>query len=129
MTTTFESLGLSADLVDALSAAGITHPFPIQTLTIPDALAGRDVCGKARTGSGKTLAFGLPMLQTAAKAVPGHPTALVLVPTRELAKQVVDVLAPLGKVAGMRVAAFYGGTSLDKQVRNLQRKITIAVAT
>ena len=87
------------------------------------------MCGKARTGSGKTLAFGLPMLQTAAKASPGHPTALVLVPTRELAKQVVEVLAPLGKTVGMRVAPFYGGTSLDKQVRNLTRRIEIAVAT
>ena len=77
MTTTFESLGLSADLVDALSAAGITHPFPIQSLTIPDALAGRDVCGKAKTGSGKTLAFGLPTLQNLPKAKPNRPTGLV----------------------------------------------------
>src|SRR6478609_5027929 len=121
MRTTFEALGLSPDLVEALSAAGITHPFPIQSVTVADALAGRDVCGKARTGSGKTLAFGLPMLQTVATAKPGHPTALVLVPTRELAKQVVDVLSPLGKTIGMRVAAFYGGTSLDKQVRNLSK--------
>ena len=127
--TSFRDLGLRAEFVDALAAQGIDDAFPIQEATIADALAGRDVCGKARTGSGKTLAFGLPMLQTAAPAKPGHPTALVLVPTRELAKQVVDVLAPLGKEAGMRVAAFYGGTSLDKQVRNLQRKITIAVAT
>ena len=127
--TTFRDLGLRAEFVDALAAQGIDEAFPIQEATIADALAGRDVCGKARTGSGKTLAFGLPMLQTAAKAVPGHPTALVLVPTRELAKQVVDVLAPLGKEVGMRVAAFYGGTSLDKQVKNLQRKITVAVAT
>src|SRR5438132_9505886 len=129
MTTTFESLGLSQDLVDALSAAGITHPFPIQTLTIPDALAGHDVCGKAKTGSGKTLAFGLPMLQTVQAARPGHPRALVLVPTRELAKQVVDVLTPLGKVVGARVAAFYGGTSMERQIRNLRRRIEIAVAT
>ena len=127
--TNFRDLGLRAEFVDALAAQGIEEAFPIQEATIADALAGRDVCGKARTGSGKTLAFGLPMLQTAAKAIPGHPTALVLVPTRELAKQVVDVLAPLGKEVGMRVAAFYGGTSLEKQVKNLQRKITIAVAT
>jgi superfamily II DNA/RNA helicase len=127
--TTFKDLGLRAEFVDTLAEQGIEEAFPIQEATIADALAGRDVCGKARTGSGKTLAFGLPMLQTAAKAVPGHPTALVLVPTRELAKQVVDVLAPLGKAVGMRVAAFYGGTSLDKQVKNLQRKITVAVAT
>ncbi len=127
--TTFRDLGLRAELVDALAADGIDEPFPIQEATIADALAGRDVCGKARTGSGKTLAFGLPMLQTVAQAQPGHPTALVLVPTRELAKQVVDVLAPLGKDLGMRVAAFYGGTSLEKQVRNLRKRIEIAVAT
>ena len=127
--TTFGELGLKAEIVDALAEQGIHEPFPVQAVTIEDALAGRDVCGKAKTGSGKTLAFGLPMLQTAAKAIPGHPTALVLVPTRELAKQVVDELSPLGKAAGMRVAAFYGGTSLDKQVKNLQRKITVAVAT
>ncbi len=127
--TTFRALGLRAELVDALAAQGIDDPFPIQEATIADALAGRDVCGKARTGSGKTLAFGLPMLQTAVKAQPRHPTALVLVPTRELAKQVVGVLSPLGKTVGMRVAAFYGGTSLDKQVRNLTRRIEVAVAT
>ena len=127
--TTFRELGLRAELVDALAAQGIDEPFAIQEATIADALAGCDVCGKARTGSGKTLAFGLPMLQTVAKAEPGHPTALVLVPTRELAKQVVDVLAPLGKELGMRVAPFYGGTSLEKQVRNLRKRIEIAVAT
>src|ERR1041385_8652220 len=127
--TTFRELGLRAELVDALAADGIDEPFPIQEATIADALAALDVCGKARTGSGKTLAFGLPMLQTVAKAEPGHPTALVLVPTRELAKQVVDVLAPLGKELGMRVAPFYGGTSLEKQVRNLRKRIEIAVAT
>jgi superfamily II DNA/RNA helicase len=127
--TTFGDLGLKAEVVDALAAQGIDEPFAIQAATIEDALAGRDVCGKAKTGSGKTLAFGLPSLQTAAKAAPGHPTALVLVPTRELAKQVVDVLSPLGKEVGVRVAAFYGGTSMDKQIRNLTRRIEVAVAT
>jgi superfamily II DNA/RNA helicase len=127
--TSFADLGLRAEIVDALAGQGINDPFAIQEVTVADALAGRDVCGKARTGSGKTLAFGLPMLQTVATAKPGHPTALVLVPTRELAKQVVDVLSPLGKTIGMRVAAFYGGTSLDKQVRNLSKRIEIAVAT
>jgi superfamily II DNA/RNA helicase len=127
--TTFRDLGLKAETVDALAAEGIDEPFPIQAATIADALVGRDVCGKAQTGSGKTLAFGLPMLQTAAQARPGHPTALVLVPTRELAKQVVDVLSPLGKPLGVRVAAFYGGTSMERQIRNLRRRIEVAVAT
>jgi superfamily II DNA/RNA helicase len=129
MTTTFESLGLSADLVDALSADGITHPFPIQSLTIPDALAGRDVCGKAKTGSGKTLAFGLPLLERTPPAEPRAPTALVLVPTRELAVQVNDVLAPLGKERKVRVAVVYGGQALDKQSRRLDEGVEIVVAT
>jgi superfamily II DNA/RNA helicase len=127
--TTFRDLGLRAELVDALAAHGIDEPFPIQAATIEDALAGHDVCGKAKTGSGKTLAFGLPMLQTVEAARPGHPKALVLVPTRELAKQVVDVLSPLGKAVGIRVAAFYGGTSMERQIKGLRRNIEIAVAT
>jgi superfamily II DNA/RNA helicase len=129
MTTTFESLGLSPDLVDALSAAGITHPFPIQSLTIPDALAGRDVCGKAKTGSGKTLAFGLPLLERTPKAEPRRPTALVLVPTRELAVQVHEVIEPLGKERGIRAAVVYGGQSLEKQARQLEDGVEIVVAT
>ena len=129
MTTTFESLGLSTDLVDALSAAGITHPFPIQSLTIPDALAGRDVCGKAKTGSGKTLAFGLPLLERTPAAQPSAPTALVLVPTRELAVQVHQVLEPLGKQRGVRVAVVYGGQSLEKQARKVSDGAEIVVAT
>jgi superfamily II DNA/RNA helicase len=126
---TFADLGLAAELVAALEAQGIVDPFPIQQATIEDALAGHDVCGKAQTGSGKTLAFGLPMLQRVEKARPGHPTALVLVPTRELAKQVVEVLSPLAKEQGSRVAAFYGGTSMERQIRNLRRRIEVAVAT
>ncbi len=127
--TTFQELGLRAEIVDALAEQGINEPFPVQALTIEDALAGRDVCGKAKTGSGKTLAFGLPAIQTTAASKPGHPTALVLVPTRELAKQVVDVLSPIGKQIGVRVAAFYGGTSMDRQIRNLSKRIEVAVAT
>jgi superfamily II DNA/RNA helicase len=127
--TTFRDLGLRAEIVDALAAQGIDEPFPIQAATIADALATHDVCGKAKTGSGKTLAFGLPMLQTVEPARPGHPTALVLVPTRELAKQVVDVLKPIGKVLGARVASFYGGTSMEKQIKTLTKHVEIAVAT
>jgi superfamily II DNA/RNA helicase len=126
---TFADLGLRAELVDALAAQGIDAPFAIQQATIEDAIAGRDVCGKARTGSGKTLAFGLPTLQRVEAARPGHPRALILVPTRELAKQVVDVMQPLAKEIDGRVAAFYGGTSMDRQIRNLSRRIEVAVAT
>jgi superfamily II DNA/RNA helicase len=126
---TFEELGVSPELATALAESGIHRPFAIQALTIADALAGRDVCGKAKTGSGKTLAFGLPLLQLASKAEPMAPTALVLVPTRELCLQVHDVLAPLGEVAGKRLALVYGGAPLDKQARELERGAEIVVAT
>src|SRR5690606_19781777 len=91
---TWESLGVSPRLVKVLEDQGLTEPFAIQRLTIADALAGRDVCGKAKTGSGKTLAFGLPLLERLDRAEPRKPRGLVLVPTRELALQVHDVLAP-----------------------------------
>ena len=104
-------------------------PFPVQALTIPDALAGRDVCGKAKTGSGKTLAFGLPLLMRTGPAGPKAPTALVLVPTRELALQVAEVLSPLGSAVGRRVATIYGGADLDRQTRQLARGADVVVAT
>ena len=120
--TSFNDLGLRAELVAELATQGIDQPFPIQEATIRDALDGRDVCGKAATGSGKTLAFGLPLLQrTPGNAAPHAPQALILVPTRELARQVLDVLRPLGKSVGIRVAQFYGGTSIDRQLRSLDR--------
>ncbi|MBW3574241.1 MAG: DEAD/DEAH box helicase [Actinobacteria bacterium] len=129
MTATFSALGLSADLVTALAEQGITEPFPVQCLTLPDALAGRDVCGKAKTGSGKTLAFGLALVERASAARPGCPRALVLVPTRELATQVAVELASLAKVRGRSVLAVYGGTDLDRQSAALQRGVDIVVAT
>jgi superfamily II DNA/RNA helicase len=129
VTTTFDALGVSADLVDALAAQGITEPFPIQSLTIADALAGRDVLGKAKTGSGKTLAFGLPLLDSIAKAEPGHPHGLVLVPTRELANQVKGVLAPLGRVKGLRVRAFYGGVGMEPQIEALHKGVDLVIGT
>src|ERR1700728_139808 len=112
---TFESLGVSPELTHALADEGIVSAFPIQALTIADALSGRDVCGKAKTGSGKTLAFGVPLLQRA-KATrdahgpapatrPAKPLALVLLPTRELAVQVHDVLAPLAQKLGLHAVA------------------------
>ncbi len=129
MTSTFETLGVSTELASALAAAGIAEPFPIQALTIPDGLAGRDVCGKAKTGSGKTLAFGLPLLQRTGPAQPGRPRSLILVPTRELAKQVFDVLEPLAGLTGLRISAMYGGTSLDPHRKALRRGVEIVVAT
>ena len=127
--TTFETLGVSADLVAALHDEGITAPFSIQQLTIPDALAGRDLCGKAKTGSGKTLAFGLPLLERVSKAEPRQPTGLVLVPTRELANQVSEVLVKLGRATGGRVHAVYGGVPMDRQIKALHKGVDIVIGT
>jgi len=129
MTATFAELGVSAPLAEALAAQGIHEPFPIQALTIADALARRDVLGKAKTGSGKTLAFGLPLLDLVTKAQPQRPHGLVLVPTRELANQVREVLAPLGKTLGLSVKAFYGGVGMDPQVEALAKGVDVLIGT
>jgi superfamily II DNA/RNA helicase len=125
----FETLGVSDDLVAYLRDQGIDDPFPIQTLTIPDALAGRDVCGKAKTGSGKTLAFGLPLLERVGVAEPRRPTGLVLVPTRELANQVFGVLGPLAATRGQRAVAVYGGVGFEPQINALRRGVEVVVGT
>lgn len=127
--STFSALGISPDLVAVLGRAGIDTAFPIQRLCIPDALAGRDVCGKAKTGSGKTLAFGLPLVERIAPASPRLPSSLVLVPTRELARQVADVIRPLARARGQRLALVYGGSRMNKQLQDLQRGSEIVVAT
>lgn len=127
--TSFSDLGVAPDLVAALDARGITSPFAVQELTIADALAGRDVCGKAKTGSGKTLAFGLPLLQLVETAVPRRPRGLILVPTRELALQVRDELAPLGAARDVSVIAIYGGAKLETQAAELQEGAELVVAT
>jgi superfamily II DNA/RNA helicase len=129
VTTTFEALGVSPDLVAALRADGLVDAFPIQVLTIRDALAGRDICGKAKTGSGKTLAFGLPLLDRIGKAEPRRPTGLVLAPTRELANQVYKVLAPLAKKHGRSVQAVYGGVGFEPQIDALRRGVDVIVGT
>ena len=128
--TTFASLGVDEALVDALAESGVIKPFAIQGLTIADALAGRDVCGQAKTGSGKTLAFGLPLLQrTPPGSRPGYPRALVLVPTRELAVQVAEVLTPLAAAVGLNLRAVYGGTDLDSDIRAFRKTIDVVIAT
>lgn len=129
MTKTFEQLGVAPDLCHALSERGIINAFPIQEMSIPDILAGRDVCGKAKTGSGKTLAFGLPMLQILPKAKPGRPTGIALVPTRELATQVRDELLPLAHARGIRITAIYGGDPIEKQIKALKAGVDLAVCT
>ena len=134
---TFADLGVHADLCAVLESQGITTAFPIQAMTIADALAGRDICGKAKTGSGKTLGFGLPMLQRVAASEapvrreggPARPRGLVLLPTRELAVQVHEVLKPLGAALGLHVNAVYGGADMERQVKSLRRGCDVIIAT
>ncbi len=123
----FAALGVSDQVVRALAAGSITAPFKIQTIVLPDALAGLDVLAKSPTGSGKTLAFALPIVE---RVVPGdpRPTALILVPTRELAQQVADEFRPLAAAKGLKVGVAYGGVSIGAQA-DAAKKAQILVAT
>src|SRR4051794_19487227 len=116
MSQSFSALGVSAAVEQELASRGITEAFPIQSLVLPDALAGQDVLAKAPTGSGKTLAFGLPIVERVSPDAPA-PAALVLVPTRELALQVTDELARIGAVKNLRVATVYGGAPIGAQAK------------
>ena len=129
MTTTFAQLGVPQDLIDALASQGIESPFAIQILAIGDAMARRDVCGKAKTGSGKTLAFSLPAIAHTERNQQGKPTTLVLTPTRELANQIAGVVGPLADVRKLRPIAVYGGTNIDKQIETIANGIDIIIAT
>jgi superfamily II DNA/RNA helicase len=124
----FADLGVAPDAVSDLAARRITAPFPIQAATVPDALAGRDVAGKAPTGSGKTLAFGLAIVDRCPPARAHRPTALVLVPTRELASQVADELRLLARTHRLRVATVYGGVGFGPQRKALREGVEILVA-
>jgi superfamily II DNA/RNA helicase len=127
--TSFASLGIDDDLVAELDSQGITSPFPIQTMTISDALAGEDITGKAETGSGKTLAFGLPMIMHVTKGAPKRPQGLVLVPTRELAVQVTRALTPLLALRDLIAVSIYGGAPMGPQIDALKAGASIAIAT
>lgn len=129
MSISFNDLGLPRPLGDTLSRMGVVEPFPIQAATIPDALAGRDVSGKAPTGSGKTLAFGLPVLAKVDRAKPRRPRALILAPTRELAEQISSALQPIGKAVDRRVSAVYGGVGYGPQLKALRGGVDVLVAT
>jgi len=129
MPSDFAHLGLPDALVAALARGGITEPFPIQSATIPDALAGRDVAAQAPTGSGKTLAFGLSTLATVPRARSKAPAALVLSPTRELAEQIRRDLAPIAKAAQRSVTAIYGGVGYGPQLKALRNGTDVLVAT
>jgi superfamily II DNA/RNA helicase len=127
-TVSFSDLGLSAEIVSALSRQGITVPFEVQTESIPDAMLGKDICCRAPTGSGKTLAFGLPLIAKCPVAEPHYPTALILTPTRELAEQITTVLTPLAEAVSLEVISVYGGVSYNKQMDALRRGTDILVA-
>ncbi|MGV9425766.1 DEAD/DEAH box helicase [Streptomyces sp. NPDC003656] len=127
----FAELDLPSELVRTMTELAVREPFPIQAATLPNALAGRDILGRARTGSGKTLAFGLPLLVRTAgrRADAKRPLALVLVPTRELAQQVTDALTPYAEVLGVRLATVVGGLSIGRQAASLKTGAEVVVAT
>jgi superfamily II DNA/RNA helicase len=131
VTTTFRDLGIAPALANALNAQGITHPFPIQIATLPDALAGHDILGRGQTGSGKTLAFGLALLSNinGKQAKPHKPLALVLTPTRELAQQIDEVLRPLARSIGHESVVIAGGMPYGKQITAMRKATAILVAT
>lgn len=127
-TPSFADLGAPRQIVDALAKRGITEPFPIQAAVLKDALAGRDILGRAPTGSGKTLAFGIPMVARMDKGSRRLPTALVLSPTRELAEQIADELGPLAGAMGHRAVAIYGGVGYNPQRKALDGGASLVVA-
>ena len=131
--TTFASLGVPAPIVKALAQEGKTSPFPIQSDTLEDTLAGRDVLGRGRTGSGKTLAFGIPLVANlavgaTAKRRPRRPRGLVLAPTRELVTQIAEAISSIAAPLGVRVTTIFGGVSQKRQEEQLARGVDIVVA-
>ncbi|HEX2701096.1 MAG TPA: DEAD/DEAH box helicase [Acidimicrobiales bacterium] len=130
--STFAELGVDPSLVAVLARSGIDIPFPIQSATIRDSLAGRDVLGRGRTGSGKTVAFAVPIVMalkaSGRRAQPRRPRSLILVPTRELANQVASTIAPLAAAAKLRVATVFGGVGQHPQVAALRNGVDIVVA-
>ncbi|WP_043430013.1 DEAD/DEAH box helicase [Cystobacter fuscus] len=128
---TFEQLGLDAPLVEALSALGYEEPTPIQRAALPPLIAGKDLLGIAATGTGKTAAFSLPLLQrlTPGQRAPFSTSALVLVPTRELAMQVAEAIHRYGQKMGVSVLPLYGGQPIGQQLRVLKRGVDVVVAT
>ena len=129
--TSFAQLPLHPALLATLARMGLSVPSPIQAAALPDAVAGRDLLGRARTGSGKTLAFGLALLTRLAdrRAQAGRPLGLVLVPTRELAGQVTTTLTPYAAAVGLRITTVVGGLSLGRQADALRAGTEIVIAT
>ncbi|MCI1642136.1 MAG: DEAD/DEAH box helicase [Actinomyces sp.] len=134
----FADFGVSDPIVDALAARGITHPFPIQALTLPVALTRHDIIGQAKTGTGKTLGFGIPLLEDviapdedgyADLLNPGSPQALVVLPTRELTKQVATDLRAAAAKLSTRIVDIYGGVAFEPQIEALERGVDVVVGT
>ncbi|MBD8060299.1 DEAD/DEAH box helicase [Cellulomonas sp. JH27-2] len=134
----FSDFDVRPEIVEALAAAGITHPFPIQAMTLPVALAGHDIIGQAKTGTGKTLGFGVPLLNRVVAPgedgydqlpAPGKPQALVVVPTRELAVQVAGDLATASAKRSVRVVQVYGGRAYEPQIDALNKGVDVVVGT
>ena len=137
-TRTFADFGVREDIAEALAEAGIVHPFPIQSMTLPIALSGQDIIGQAKTGTGKTLGFGIPVVQRVVGRgdagwdqlkKPGAPQALIVVPTRELAVQVGHDLATAARTRDARVATIYGGRAYEPQIEQLQAGVEVVVGT
>ncbi|HET7415348.1 MAG TPA: DEAD/DEAH box helicase [Arthrobacter sp.] len=134
----FGDFNVRSDIVDSLADAGITHPFPIQAMTLPVALEGHDIIGQAKTGTGKTLGFGIPVLQRVVGrqdpgfdklSTPGAPQALVVVPTRELAVQVANDLQTASRRRDARIATIYGGRAYEPQIEALNKGVEVVVGT
>ena len=126
MTSTFSEIGVPASICKDLEQRGIHKPFEIQSATISDLLAGKDVCGRAPTGSGKTLAFGIPLIVSSKRSQSKYPHALVLSPTRELAEQIYTELRSLSR--DVRVGVVYGGVGYGAQLHALKKGVDILVA-
>jgi superfamily II DNA/RNA helicase len=124
----FKDLGVPESLVQVLSDRGIDDPFEIQRATIPDALAGLDICGRAPTGSGKTIAFGVPLVVRAPKGYSKEPTSLILAPTRELAEQITTEIRPFARMMERTVLSVYGGVNMRQQIDRLAKGVDIVVA-
>ncbi len=128
----FAVLGVPAAMIEVLARTGVTAPFPIQSATLPDSMAGRDLLGRGKTGSGKTIAFAIPtvtaLVKSAKRRQPQKPRALILVPTRELANQVAETITPLATAMGLKVTTVFGGVGQGPQVNALKSGIDILVA-
>ncbi|MFD6139466.1 DEAD/DEAH box helicase [Promicromonospora sp. NPDC060271] len=135
---TFADFGVRPEIVEALKDSGITHPFPIQAMTLPVAMSGHDIIGQAKTGTGKTLGFGVPLLHRVVApgepgydqlVAPGKPQAVVVVPTRELAVQVANDLATASARRNVRIVQVYGGRAYEPQIEALKSGVDVVVGT